>query len=133
MTDHTVTEVPVMTLGVASVMFDDVEVNLMALLELRTAGWSVEIEHSGAWPDWGLDPAVWFYCRKLFPDNSPGLSPDDKLINDVCNWIEAFSEKWGGFFDHADLFKNPKAKDWKYHPWNDFSDDSDFWKNYDRE
>jgi hypothetical protein len=123
---------PTMTLCVVSIMFDGVEVNLPALFELRAGGWSVEIEHSDAMPVWGLDPQVWFNCRKLFPDNSPGLSPDDKLQDDVCKWIAAFSEKWDGFFDHMDLFKNPKAKDWKYHPRNDWREDSDFWKNYDR-
>jgi hypothetical protein len=109
------------TLCVVSIMFDGDAINLPALLELRAAGWSVEIEHSGAWPDWGIDPQVWFNARKELPDNSPGIGPDDKLQDGVLKEIEAFSERWGGFFDHADFFKNPKAKDWKYHPWNDWA------------
>jgi hypothetical protein len=65
---------PTMTLFVVSLIFDGDTINLPALFELRAAGWSVEIWHSGADPDWskgGMDPQVFFTIRKLFPDNQP--------------------------------------------------------------
>jgi hypothetical protein len=98
------------TLFVVSIMFDGDAISFPALFELRAAGWSVEIEHSAALPDWGIEAAVWFNARKELPDNSPGISPNDKLLqNDVWKEIEAFSKKWDGFVDHMDCFKNPKA------------------------
>jgi hypothetical protein len=103
---------PAMTLCVASIMFDGDEINLTALFELRAAGWLVEIEHSAAIPNWDLDPQVWFNARKELPDNSPGISPDDKLQDAALKEITAFSEWWDSFFDHMDFF-NDKATDKK--------------------
>ena len=123
---------PTMTLCVASIMFDGDKVDLTALFELRAAGWEVEIEHSDAIPNWGIDPQVWFNARKELPDSGTGEGPDDKLQDEVWKEIAAFCERWGVFFDHIDFFKNPKPKDWRYHPWNDWPEDSDFWKNYNR-
>jgi hypothetical protein len=115
-----------MALAVVSIVFDGDTINLPALFELRAAGWSVEIEHSGAFPDWDMEPQVFFNARKLLPDNSPGIRADDKLKNDVWEEIRAYEKKWDGFFDHIDFFKNPKAKAWRYHPWNDYSRSEDF-------
>jgi hypothetical protein len=117
-----------MTLFVVSFMFDGDTISLPALFELRAAGWTVEIEHSGAFSDWGgLDPQVWFNARKLLPDDSPGDGPGDgpgdKLMSDVVEEIQAFEKKWDAFFDHYDAFKNPKPMAWQYHPWRDRYDD----------
>jgi hypothetical protein len=123
-----------MVLFVVSIMFDGDTINLPALFELRAAGWTVEIEHSGAFSEreWGgMDPQVWFNARKLFPDDSPGISTDDKLKNDVWEELRAYEEKWDAFFDHLDGFKNPKPMAWRYHPWRDaYSDEWD--QNYER-
>jgi hypothetical protein len=87
------TKLTATTLCVVSFMFDGDTINLAALLELRAAGWSVEIEHSGAIPGWGsIEPQVWFNARKEFPDNSPGEGPGDELMDEVRKEIEAFSE-----------------------------------------
>jgi hypothetical protein len=124
---------PTITLAVVSDMYFDNghSINLPALFELRAAGWSVDIELSE--PDWGLDaPAVYFTARKTFPDNSPGISTDDKLQHEVFEGVNSFGDRWDGVVDHINFFKNPKAAAWKFHPWNDWPEWSDFWKNYDR-
>jgi hypothetical protein len=110
-----------MTLCVVSIIFDGDAINLPALFELRAAGWEVEIEHSAAIPNWDAqcgEPMIFFNARKELPDNSPGDNTDDKVMEAARKEIEVFSEHWDGFFDQMDFFKNPKAKDWKYHPWS---------------
>lgn len=120
-----------MTLFVASIIFDGDTINLPALFELRADGWSVEIWHSGAEPDWGMDPQVFFTVRKLFPDSSPGISTDNKLMDDVAEVLSAFSEKWDAFTDGLDAFKNPKPMAWQFDPWRDgYGDEWD--QNYKR-
>jgi hypothetical protein len=105
-------------------------INLPALFELRAAGWSVEIQLSEQ--DWGLEaPAVYFTCRKALSDDSPGINADDNVVQAAWDEIRAFAEKWDGFNDSLDYFKNPKPIAWKFDPWRDWDGD-DFHKNYER-
>jgi hypothetical protein len=130
----TTTKPQTMTLFIIPVMFDGDTINLPALFELRAAGWTVEIEHSGAFSEreWGgMDPQVWFYARKLYPDDSPGARADWDLMCAVHREIDALVEKWDGFTDGLTAFKNPKALAWRYHPFKDW--DGDEWdKKYER-
>jgi hypothetical protein len=118
----TATKPQTMTLFVVPLMFDGTTINLPALFELRAAGWTVEIEHSGAFSEqeWGgMDPQVWFYARKLFPDDSPGTHADEGLMSAVFKEITAVAEKWDAFTDGLSAFKNPKPMAWQYHPFRD--------------
>jgi hypothetical protein len=119
------TKIPVTTLVVTSLLFD--KINLPALFELRAAGWSVEIQHC----DYDVEPCIFFCARRLFPDDSPGISPGDELHNEVCEWLQAFTDKYDAFFDGIYTFKNPRAQDWKFDYWRDGDSDSDFWKTYE--
>jgi hypothetical protein len=121
-----------MVLFVVSIMFDGD--NLPALFELRAAGWTVEIEHSEAIPDWDRcgtgEPQVYFNIRKLLPDNSPGNRADEKLMRDVADDLRAYEKKWGAFFDELNAFKNPKPMAWRFNQWRDWHDE---WrKRYER-
>jgi hypothetical protein len=125
------TKIPTTTLAVVSFMFDGAAINFPALFELRAAGWAVEIEHSEAIGGFDPEAYVWFNARKEFPDNSPGVSPGAELTDELCKWVESFDAKWGSWTDGFDMFKNPKAAAWKYHPWRDRDDDCEFWKTYE--
>lgn len=132
MNDYVTPRPPTVTLVVAPVMFfdDGHTINLLALFELRAAGWSVEIQLSE--PDWGLEaPAVYFTCRKEFLDDSPGINTGANVVQAAWDEIRALAEKWDGFNDSIDYFKNPKPIAWKFDPWRDGYND-DVHKNYDR-
>jgi hypothetical protein len=106
------TKIPVMALVVTCVHFN--EINLPAVFELRAAGWCVDITHV----DLGHDAlCIALDVRKLFPDDSPGIHPGDKVFDEAWKWLSALTDKYDGFCDGMHAFKNPRAKDWKFCYW----------------
>ena len=101
---------PTMILCVVSIMFNGDKVDLTALFELRAAGWEVEIEHSDAIPNWGIDPQVWFNARKELRDSGTGEGPDDKLQGEVWKEIRSLLRAVGRLLRSHRLLQKPQAQ-----------------------